>query len=519
METQALGRKTAVVSAAAGVSRILGFARDVLLAGLLGSGPAADAFVVAFRIPSLVRRVLGEGALNAGVVPVLARIRHEEGPEAQRAAAGELLSVAALALVLLVAVAQVFAPWLVLGLAGGFAQDAAQLDLASHYTRLMLPMLATTVLAGVAAAILNAGGRILVAALAPLAVNLVLVAALAVLAFDGRLQPEAMGTVLAASVSVAGLAQLLVMVPALMRDPAGPRLVRPRLSSALRRMLALGLPGIAVAAAGQVGIVVATQVASHEAAAVARLYYAERLFSLPLGFVAAAAGTVFLPEVARLLRTGDTAAALDAQNRALEWSLLFAVPATLALAVLAEPIVSVLFERGAFGREDSVVTAACLAALAFGLPAMAVARVLSQAFFAREDVRSPLLTAVGGVVATLVVALAFEPLWGAAGVAWAVTAGSWAGACLLVAVALRRKVHVPDARLLARVPRIAAASLAMAAFVWALARVAASALDPGSALLSRVAVLGALCGSGLGFYALAALFLGAARRSDLLRSR
>lgn len=518
METRSLGRKTAVVSAAAGASRVLGFARDVLLAALLGSGAAADAFVVAFRIPSLVRRVLGEGALNAGVVPVLSRLGHEEGDAAQLRAAGEILTTAALALLILVAIGQVFAPWLVLALAGGFADDAERLTLASLYTRLMLPTIGAAVLAGLAGAILNAGGRVLAAALAPLVVNLVLVAVLAVLAFSD-LAPQAMGTVLAAAVTIAGVAQLAILVPPLMRGPAAPRLSWPRLSPALRRVLALGLPGMAVAAAAQIGIVVATQVASHEPSAVARLYYADRLFSLPLGFVAAAAGTVFLPELARLLRSGDTAAAVEAQNRAMEWALLLAVPAALALAVLAEPIVSVLFERAAFSRQDTVVTASCLAALAFGLPAAAVARIQSQAFFAREDVRRPLAAALGGVLATLAVAILLEPRFGAVGVAWAVTAGSWVGAVLLGAVAARRGVHAGWARLGARVARIVAAALVMAAFVAALAALAAPVLDTSASTLLRAGVLAALCATGLAVFGLAALLAGAVDRGDLQRLR
>lgn len=513
-----LGRKTAVVSAAAGASRVLGFVRDVLLAALLGSGAAADAFVVAFRIPSLVRRVLGEGAVNAGVIPVLSRVGHEEGEDARLEVAGEILTTAALGLLVLIAIGQVFAPWLVLAMAGGFAEDAERLALANLYTRIMLPTIGAAVLAGLAGAILNAGGRVLAAALAPLAVNVVLVAVLAVLAFSD-LAPQALGTVLAAAVTFAGVAQLAILVPPLMSGPAAPRLSRPRLSPALRRVLALGLPGMAVAAAAQIGIVVATQVASHEPSAVARLYYADRLFSLPLGFVAAAAGTVFLPELARLLRSGDTGAAVEAQNRAMEWALLLAVPATLALAVLAEPIVSVLFERAAFGRQDTVVTAACLSALAFGLPAAAVARIQSQAFFAREDVRRPLAAALGGVVATLAVALLLEPRFGAVGVAWAVTAGSWSGAALLSAVATRRGVHAGWARLGARVARIIAAALIMAVAVAGLAAVAAPALDASASTLQRAGVLAALCAAGLLVFGLAALLTGAVDRRDPFRLR
>ncbi|MHB2168294.1 murein biosynthesis integral membrane protein MurJ [Alsobacter sp. R-9] len=516
MKGRDLGRRTAIVSAAAAASRVLGFVRDVLLAALLGSGPVADAFVVAFRIPSLIRRVLGEGALNAGFVPVAQRIEAEEGPAAAGRFAGEALSTVAWALLLLTALAEVVAPWLVLGLAGGFADDPARLDTATLYTRLMLPLVAATVLSALAAAVLNAAGRVVAAAVAPVAVNVVLVATLLVL---GHLDwpPERLGTALAAAVSVAGIVQCLVLVPALAALPAPPRPGRPRLSPEVRRMLAIGLPGLAVAAAGQLGILVATQVASHEPAAVARLYYAERLFALPLGFVAAGAGVVLLPEIARQLKSGLAVEMLAAQNRAVEWALLLALPAAAALVALAQPIVSVLFERGAFTAQDTAVTAACLAALACGLPAAAVTRVVSQAFFARESVRIPVLVAVLSVVATLAVALALEPRLGAAGVAWAVTAGAWLNAAGLLVPAARLGWYEVDERLASRLPRMALATAVMALVVGALALALAPWLHVSAPIPARAAVLGGLCLSGLVVYAVLALATGAVRRADLGR--
>lgn len=518
MDARPLGRKTALVSAAAGASRILGFVRDVLLAAMLGSGPAADAFVVAFRIPSLVRRMLGEGALNAGIVPVLARIRREEGVEAQRQAAGAVLSTAALALLALTALGQVAAPWLVLALAGGFADDPLRLDLATLYTRLMLPLMLTAVLSGLAAAVLNAAGRVAVAALAPLAVNVVLVGTLLVLSFV-PLDPQTLGAALAGAVSIAGLAQLGLLLPALLRMPDRPRWSRPTLSPAIRQMWAIGLPGLLVAGAAQIGIVIATQVASHEPSAVARLYFADRLFSLPLGFVAAAAGSVFLPELARLVAAGQVDSARAAQNRALEWALLLAVPAAFALAALSGPIVSVLFEHGAFGRDDAQVTAACLAALAAGLPAAAVSRILSQAYFAREQVRVPVLAAGGGVVATLAAAVPLEGIAGAPGVAVAVSLGAWAAAGGLLADAARRGLHRSDARLLSRVLRTVVAAAGMTVLVVVLARMSADLLVPAEHALRRAGALIALCGAGIGAFAGLALLLGAVTREDLRRVR
>ncbi len=505
MRPTSLAASTALVGAAAAASRVLGFLRDILLAMLLGSGPAADAFVVAFRLPSLLRRILGEGGLNAGIVPVAQRLQAAEGEAAAGRFAGEALGVSALALAVLVAAGMVLAPWIVLVLAPGFAQDAARLDTATLCLRLTLPLVLTATLAALASALLNAQNRFAAAALAPLAVNLVLVAVLLALA-RSNLPQETLAAVLAGAVSAAGLVQLLALVPALRTMPARPLLAAPRLSPALRRALALGLPGLAAMTLAQLGVVVATMVASRSPEAVARLYYAERLYQLPLGFVAAAAGVVLLPEIARRLVSGDTQGVHPLQNRALELALALALPAAVALAWLAGPIVSILFERGAFNASDSAATAAALAALGFGLPGAAATRVLSQPFFAREKPRAPLACAAAGLAVTAVAAAALESPYGAAGVAAGVSAGAWAGAAALAVAALRLGWWRPDGATPARMLRIGAACAGMAAVLWGLETLVAPWLGPESGTPRRAVALAVLCtGGGTAYLALAHL--------------
>jgi putative peptidoglycan lipid II flippase len=503
MRPASLAASTALVGAAAAASRILGFLRDILLAMLLGSGPAADAFVVAFRLPSLLRRILGEGGLNAGVVPVAQRLQAEEGEAAAGRFAGEALGVSALALAVLVAAGTVLAPWIVLVLAPGFAEDAARLDTAVSCLRLVLPLVLTATLAALASALLNAQNRFAAAALAPLVVNAVLVAVLLALSRSG-LPQEQLAAILAAAVSVAGLAQLLALLPALRRLPARPAWTMPRLSPPLLRALSLGLPGLAAMTLAQLGVVVATMVASRSPEAVARLYYAERLYQLPLGFVAAAAGVVLLPEIARRLVAGDAEGVHPLQNRALELALALALPAAVALAMLAGPIVSVLFERGAFDAADAASTAAALAALGLGLPGAAATRVLSQPFFARERPRAPLACAALGLIATAAVAAALEAGFGAAGVAAGVSAGAWTGALALATVALRLGWWRLDHSTVPRLLRIAAACAGMAAVLWGLERLAAPWLVAGAGTPKRAAALAVLClGGGAAYLALA----------------
>jgi putative peptidoglycan lipid II flippase len=509
-----LATSTALVGAAAAGSRILGFARDVLLASILGAGPAADALVVALRLPNLLRRVLGEGGLNAGIVPLARRIETGEGAHSAYVFAGDVLVTAALILAAVIVVAEIAAPTIVLALAPGFSDDVQRLALATLCLRLTLPLAWGATMAALAAGLLNANGRYAAAALAPLVVNAVLVAIL--LAFAGKgWTPERLAPVLAAAVALAGMLQATALLPALARLPVRPALVRPRLSPEVRRAFALGLPGLAGLAAAQFGIVVATQVASRSPEAVAHLYYAERLYQLPLGFVAAAAGIVLLPEIARLLAAGEGAAIHALQNRALELALAVSVPAAAALSILAGPIVSILFERGEFGAADAGPTAAALAALAWGLPAAAAARVLSQPFLARERPRPPLLCALLALVATGLAAWLLEPAFGAAGVAAGVSIGAWAGAGALGAALVPTGWWRWDADLARRLLLAALATILMALMLKAGMAGLSGWLQAEAGLARRIIALALLCGTGLALYAALATLTGIVRWRDL----
>lgn len=509
-------RSTAVVSAAAAASRVLGFVRDVLVAALLGAGPVADAFIVAFRIPGLIRRVFAEGALHAGFVPVAQRVRSERGEEASARFAGEALATVGLCLLVVLALGELGAGLLVLGLASGYAGDPALFDLATLYTRLMLPLVPATILAALVSAILNAQDRFVLAAVAPAAVNAVLIVVLFVLAVASP-APQVQAAVLAAAVSAGGVVQLAVLVPALRRLPVPPIPSWPRLGPDLRRMLALSLPGVAVMAAAQLATVAATQVASQSPAAVARLYYADRLFQLPLGFVASAAGVVLLPLLARLQGEGLRDEARAAQNRALELAFLLSVPAAAGLWILSEPIVAVLFQRGAFGPADTADTAAALRWLAVGLPAAAVSRVLSQGFFARETIRWPLAAALAGVVAAWGSAAVLAPAHGTGGIAAGISIGAWLQAGLVALAAGATRLWAPDRRLAGRLLR---QLLATAVMVFAVMMVRAEWgdwLDPAGLAITRAAALAGLCGSGIAAFVAAGYLLGVVTLDDFSR--
>ncbi|POR50484.1 murein biosynthesis integral membrane protein MurJ [Bosea psychrotolerans] len=509
-EPSRLARDSAIVGAATILSRLLGFARDVLIARLLGAGPVADAFLAALRLPNLVRRVLGEGGLNAPFVPLYLAVKAARGEEAARRFTGEAAGHLGLLLLGLVALGEIFAPWVVLGLAGGFAEEPQTLALAAHYTRLMLPFLLLTTLAAMLAAVLNAEKRFTLAALAPALMNALLVGFLLVSLARG-LEAELAAQSQAVLVSLTGLAHLGLVLFALRKMFALHKtgLARPSLrwSPEMARLVRTGGATLLAASAAQLVLLVATQIASAEPGSVAALYYADRVFQLPLGFVGVAMGTVVLSEMADSAQASGPDARL---GQALALGLALALPAALALFVLAEPIVSVLFEHGRFGAEDRARTAAALAGFALGLPFAVIAKVFGQVYFARQTPRLPLLA---GCIAVLVAAMAGYALAGdgnaARMAACAASLAFLAQAVLLGVALLRDGIWRPSIANLRPIAASLAASAIMLGVLLILAFLLAARLAPTQSTPWRVAGLAALCAGGAFSYGAAGLLLGA----------
>jgi putative peptidoglycan lipid II flippase len=286
----------------------------------------------------------------------------------------------------------------------------------------------------------------------------------------------------------------------------------PRLSPELKRLLAAGAPAVAASGAAQLILLAGTQVASFTPSALSWLYYADRLFQLPLGFVGAAVGLVLLPEMASRHAGAGTPAVLEAQNRALEAGLLLGLPAAIALALLSRPIVTVLFERGAFGPEDAVGTAAALAGLAAGLPFAVAGKVLSQTFFARHDVRTPILASLLGIVAALGGAAVLARGFGASGIGLGIAAGFAAHAAALVWRLRHAGLWRPDSRLKLRVGGGLVASAAMALAIAGAGLGVDVAVGPNRGRALDAAILLGLCLGGLALYVAIAWAVGAIRR-------
>ncbi len=506
-----LGRAFVTVSGLTAISRVLGFLRDLLFAAALGAGLAADAFLVAFKLPNFFRRLFAEGAFNAAFVPMFAGKLEGEGEADARRLADETLAVLLFALAALVALFEIVMPWAVLALAPGFSDEPDKLALAVELTRVTFPYLLLISLVSLFGAMLNSTGRFAAYAAAPILLNLSLIAAALMASASDDVDA---GRALAWGVTLGGVAQLLLLVAGLRRAGLPPRLLPPRLTAGVKGVLKLFGPAALGAGAVQINLVVDLWVASFlPTGAISYLYYADRVNQLPLGVIGIAVGTALLPLLSRQIEAGDAAGANDSQSRAVELVMVFCLPGAAALAVIAEPVIAVLFERGAFDAADTAASAAALVAFATGLPAYVLIKVFAPGFFARKDTGTPVKTAVVALASNIVIMLSLIWSLGHVGIALATAGAAWINAGLLYAILVRRGHFAPDARLLRRLPRVLLASAAMALAL----RLALAAQErwppPGDA--AEAASLAATVALGLGTYALAGQLLGAFRLSEI----
>jgi len=472
-------RSTFVISAFTLGSRVLGFAREMLLAAVLGAGPINDIFVIAFRFPNLFRRIFAEGAFNAAFVPLYARRMEAEGEEAADRFASETLSFLFLALGLLTVAMVVAMPLIARALGPGYAGRPELFDLLVLYAQITTPYLLFMSLTAMFGGILNARDRFAAAAAAPIFLNIILVAVLWLA--PGESQAET-GLRLSVGVAVAGAVQVALVLWGCLRQNARIRLQRPRLTPGVKRLVVLGVPGAISAGITQINIWISTAIASLQVGAASWLYYADRLYQLPLGVVGIAMGVALLPSLSKSLRAGDSDAANQTMNRGAEIALALTLPAAAALIVIPDFLVQGLFERGAFGAEDARNVAIATLIFALALPAFVLIKVFSPGFFAREDTATPMRYAFASMVVNIVVgvALFFSGL-GFVGLAIGAALAGWLNALLLFWRLVKDRIFTPDSRLVSRAPRLLIAAAAMGAAVWFAARRAAPMLEGGIA--------------------------------------
>ena len=495
-------RATATIGALTLMSRVAGFVRDVLMARFVGAGMAADAFLIAFRLPNLFRALFAEGAFSAAFVPMFARQlgKSDQGVEAE-AALARARSFAEDVLAVLLPVLLVFnflmillAGPMVWALTGGFPDAAPEkLALSIDFTRLAFPYLLLISLVSLMGGILNSIGRFWANAAAPLLLNVTLVTGLLLFQGDGDVA-TARGQAL--FVSLAGIAQFLWLLWSCLKADIRLRLRRPKLTPDVRRLLSLIGPAALGAGAVQVNLLISTALAARflNEGAVSWLYYADRLNQLPLGLIGIGVGTALLPAMARLLGSEDEASAVRVQNRAIELVLFLTLPAAAALAIASLPIIRGLFEQGRFLASDSVETARALSAFALGLPAYVLIKVLTPGFHARQDTSMPVRLAVMSMLVNLVGNLLLIWPLGHVGIALSTAVAAWVNAGALFWVLRRRGQFKIDPRLFRALPRLGMACATMAVLLYVLVPLLLPFME--AALLPRVLALTALIGSG-----------------------
>ncbi|MGV4876118.1 murein biosynthesis integral membrane protein MurJ [Acetobacter indonesiensis] len=390
------------------LSRILGLVRDQLLAAFMGAGIMQDAYQVAFRLPNMFRRLFGEGAFNAAFVPLFSSILTKEGEDEARSFARRALGVMLVWLTFLCVLGEIFMPQVLRVIAPGFLQTGERYALGVSLSRITFPYLVLICAAALVAGVLNGLHRFSMAAAAYLAFNVVGIAAIL---FASPFMPN-VAYAAAWGVTASGVVQLGLLLWSCQRAGFGLMPLWPQLTPRIRLLVRRMVPGLVGSGVGQINLTIDTIIATLlPSGSVSLMYFADRINQLPLGVLGAAAGTTLLPVLTRHLAAGEEDAAHSAQNRSIEYVLLLTLPAVAGILVLAGPIMIVLFGHGSFTEYDALLSAKALRAYAIGLPAFVMVKVLSPAFFARGDTRTPVYIGIAILVFNFVLNLLFmKPL-------------------------------------------------------------------------------------------------------------
>jgi len=497
--------KFATVASGTLMSRILGFTREMFMAAALGTGPVADAFNAAFQFPNTFRRLFAEGAFNAAFVPLFSKEIEANGTEGAKRFSEEVFGVLFTALLVLTIAMELAMPLIVrYAVAPGFAATPGKFEVTVRLATIMFPYLICMSLGAMMAGMLNSLRRYFAAAIAPVFLNVILIAVLAYAWWTGQ-DAHYVGYGLAWGVLAAGVVQLAIVWIAVRHAGIRIGFRRPHLTPNVKRLLVLALPAAITGGITQINQLIGTAIASGQNSAVSSLAYADRIYQLPLGVVGVAVAIVLLPELSRALKAGNMIEAANLQNRSVEFTLFMTLPAAAALLTISEPIVRLLYERGAFAANNSTPTvAAILAIFGLGLPAFVLIKAFTPGYFAREDTRTPMIFAAISVAVNVGTALTLFPTMGAPGIAVASAIAGWTNALMLLAVLIRRGHWGRDAHLLKRIPRLVLSSALMAVFLHYGAIWCGPWLASSAPLLTKAAALAGLCAGGaLVYFALA----------------
>ncbi|MCK0155228.1 murein biosynthesis integral membrane protein MurJ [Alcanivorax sp. S6407] len=496
---------TLVVSSMTMLSRVLGLVRDVVIARMLGASAGADAFFVALKIPNLLRRLFAEGAFNQAFVPVLGEYRSKGSLAATKLLVDRVAGTLGGTLMLVTLLGVIGAPAIIWVFAPGFGDDPHKRELAVEMLRLTFPYLFFIALTAFAGGILNTWNRFAVPAFTPVLLNLSLIGC--ALFLTPYFSEDRMAVALAWGVLIAGAVQLLFQLPFLARLNLMPV---PRMGwrdPGVRKIMTLMIPALFGASIYQLNSLVNTVLASLlQTGSVTWLYYTDRLIELPLGIFAVAIGTVILPGLSKQHAESDPENFSKMMDWAIRMVLLIGLPAALALAVLAEPLLSTLFQYGEFAVADVEKTAQSLRAASAGLLAAMLIKVLAPGFYARQDTKTPVKIGVLAMVANMAMAALLVWEWNHVGLATAMALSSWLNAGLLFIGLRRAGVYTPQAGWLFHWGRMLVAGVGMAAATWWLSLQTSVWTDAG--VFQRVGWLSLIVVSGLLLYGLSLVILG-----------
>ncbi|HLA30031.1 MAG TPA: murein biosynthesis integral membrane protein MurJ, partial [Pseudomonas sp.] len=421
-------KSLAAVSSMTMLSRVLGFVRDTIIARTFGASVASDAFVVAFKLPNLLRRIFAEGAFSQAFVPILAEYKTQQGEEAARTFVAYVSGLLTLVLALVTFLGILVAPWIVWISAPGFADEADRFALTTDLLRVTFPYILLISLSSLAGAVLNTWNRFSVPAFVPTLLNL------SMIVFSLFLTPYFDPPIMALgwAVLVGGLLQLLFQLPHLRKVGM---LVLPRLNlkdSGVWRVLKQMGPAIFGVSVSQISLIINTIFASFlVAGSVSWMYYADRLMELPAGVLGVALGTILLPALAKTYAAADH----SEYSKLLDWGLrlcfILALPSAVALAILAEPLTVSLFQYGKFGGHDALMTQQALMAYSVGLLGIILVKILAPGFYAQQNIKTPVKIAIFTLVATQLMNLVFIQPLAHAGLALAIGLGACLNAGLL----------------------------------------------------------------------------------------
>jgi len=460
-----LARNTLVQASLTLTSRVLGFARDVFLAARIGAGPIGDAWATALMFPNLFRRIFAEGAFAQAFVPSYARTYEAEGAEAAQKVADEALRVLFAATALLTLIAQFTMPWILLVFHGGQSGDTVHFNLAILLTQITMPYLTCMSIAALLSGVLNSAGRFILSAGVPIILNICLIVASFV-----SYAPIVVAQAAAWAVLVAGILQALLLYWGVRRQSVRLSLIGlPRFTPRVKHILLLALPGTIAASGTQINIMVSQWLASYEVGAKTWIYYADRLYQLPLGLVGVAIGVAILPRLSKAARRDDGVGSAKMMDEGIGLAMALTIPAAAALFIAPTFLVEGIFTRGAFSTEDATRSGLALIHYAWGVPAFVLIKVMAPAFFAREDMKSPMRYALISVAVNTILGaglffwLQSEGRFGFPGLAIATSVAAWVNVLLLSTTLARRGWYKPGPILLGRMVRVVLAVIAMCA--------------------------------------------------------